>query len=363
MALTQTNSNRGQIGIVSKSDVDVVLCGDGESGLWDSFLEKCRTATISHIYRWRRIISDSYSHQSFYLIALRGREPVGILPLIWVRSWLFGNCLASMPFQDYGGVIAADAQAARALLERALQLRDDCRADCLELRHRDVTFQGEGILRQDKVTLILDTSSGADQIWKSLSPKVRNQVRKAEKSGLTTQLGGGELLDEFYQVFAANMHDLGSPVHSFDFLKQVFAHFGDCARLMVIRDGQRTVGGLIGLFQNDTVIVPWASSLREYFPKCPNNLLYWHMIQYACERRCKSFDFGRSTIGSGTYKFKLQWGAAPVQLNWQLYARNGAQIVRPDADAKYRLSANLWKHMPLALTTYLGPCLRKYLTN
>jgi len=58
----------------------------------------------------------------------------------------------------------------------------------------------------------------------------------------------------------------------------------------------------------DALIVLWASSYREYFSLCPNNLLYWEMIRWGCEQGYRRFDFGRSSPQSGTYHFKKQWG-------------------------------------------------------
>jgi len=250
------------------------------------------------------------------------------------------------------------------LLDRALQLRNECGADCIELRHRAPMFEEEGLLRQDKVTLMLDISSDSENLWKTLSSKVRNQVRKAEKSGLSTRLGGAELLEEFYQVFAVNMRDLGSPVHHPDFFAQIFSEFGDRARLLVVRDGHRTIGGLIGLFFEKTMIVPWASCLREYFPKCPNNILYWNAFQIAKEFGCNTFDFGRSSIGSGTYNFKLQWGAKPVQLNWQsFYKKRQPAAVGLSENGKMVAASKLWSHLPVKLTVLLGPAIRKYIAN
>jgi FemAB-related protein (PEP-CTERM system-associated) len=268
-----------------------------------------------------------------------------------------------MPFLDYGGICTFNEKSERALFMKALGLRDSCRAQYLELRHKDARENG-GILRQDKVDMALDLTPGHDFIWKNMAPKVRNQVRKASKSGLRTQIGGAEYLEHFYRVFAINMRDLGSPVHSPSFFANIIREFADRARIVIVFDGRKTVGSLICLFYRDSASVPWASSLREYFPKCPNNLLYWDTIRYACVRGCKDFHFGRSSIGSGTYRFKQQWGTQERQLNWQFYFRQPTQIHTSIAEnPKYQLAAQVWKRLPLSITLLLGPYLRKYLTN
>lgn len=55
-------------------------------------------------------------------------------------------------------------------------------------------------------------------------------------------------------------------------------------------------------------------------------LLYWAMLEYACDQGYRQFDFGRSTPGEGTCRFKEQWGAKSHQLYWyQLSGKKGRE--------------------------------------
>src|SRR5205085_4728841 len=64
----------------------------------------------------------------------------------------------------------------------------------------------------------------------------------------------------------------------------------------------------------DLMEIPWASSRREFNALGVNMLLYAETLKYAVESGVTVFDLGRSSIGSGTYKFKKQWGASERQL-------------------------------------------------
>jgi FemAB-related protein (PEP-CTERM system-associated) len=335
--------------------------GEAVSEQWDAFVEATPMATVSHLYGWRKVVTNSYGHKTFYLTALRAGEIVGILPLVHIKSRLFDNILVSMPFQDYGGIIAQDEDSFRQLLEHALRIKKENGAQSLELRDRRQLFLSPGCPYGDKATLVLDISPGEEKIWMSFSPKVRNQVRKAQKLGLVTQIGGVELLEEFYRPFSVNMRDLGSPVHHLKFLSQIFSVFGDNVRIVLVRDGLKTVGGLIAFFFKNTVIVPWASCYRQYFPKCPNNVLYWNTIQYACERGCTIFDFGRSSMGSGTYNFKTQWGAQPELLHWQIF--NQGSSLSQSENSGLQMASAVWKHIPLVIANIAGPRLRGFIKN
>ena len=343
--------------------------GEAVSEGWDAFVEAMPNATLSHMRGWREIIAGAYGHQTFYLTADIDGEIEGILPLVHIRSRLFGNSLVSMPFQDYGGIVAVNQEAFKALRDQAMQLKKERGARLVELRYREEPQSfaaSEGVAYGDKSTLILDISSGEENLWKSFSPKVRNQVRKAQKSGLAVQIGGAELLDEFYRPFAVNMRDLGSPVHHPKFFAEIFRVFGDNVRLALIREGKKTIGGLIVIFHKTAAIVPWASCYRGYFSKCPNNLLYWETMQYACARGCTQFDFGRSSLNSGTYHFKLQWGAVPFPLHWRVYGDSDADKnnAQPPAESRgLRMASAIWKHIPTVFANVIGPHIRRFLSN
>jgi FemAB-related protein (PEP-CTERM system-associated) len=217
---------------------------------------------------------------------------------------------------------------------------------------------------QDKVSLVLPLPADPHCLWQQLGAKVRNQVRKAERSGLTVESGGAEKLNDFYDIFAVNMRDLGSPVHARGFFQAIFEVWADQARVFVVRKDRQPIGGLIALAFKHSLVVPWASSLRQYFSLCPNMLLYWETLRAACTEGFRHFDFGRSSRHVSTYRFKRQWGAVEEPLYWYtipLAPNHSRRFSSVDKNsASY---AQLWQHLPLGITRWLGPHIRKYLTQ
>lgn len=204
--------------------------------------------------------------------------------------------------------------------------------------------------------MLLDLATDVETQWKSFNPKLRNQIRKAEKNSLSVTVGGIELLGDFYEVFVRNMRDLGTPVYSPKFFASVLTAFHDCTRIITVyHQGKPVASGLITWFR-DTVEIPWASSIRDYNPLCPNNLLYWTALQYALDNGFRKFDFGRSTPGEGTYKFKEQWGAKPILLNWQYLLPNGASLPElNNKNPKFEMAIRIWQKLPLSFTKVVGP--------
>src|SRR6185436_3458864 len=219
-------------------------------------------------------------------------------------------------YVNYGGVLADGPEAERALLDAAGRAVARERLSYLLLRHRARRFP-DLPARDHKVTMLLRLGPSADEMWRALDRKVRNQVRKAEKSQVTVRTGGVELVDRFYQVFARNMRDLGTPVYGQELLSEILSTFPDDAHVHLAELRGRTIAGSITYGYNGILEVPSASSLREYRSLCPNHLLYWHMIQSAMARGLHTLDFGRSTPNDGTFQFKESWGAGQEQLWWE----------------------------------------------
>jgi FemAB-related protein (PEP-CTERM system-associated) len=252
---------------------------------------------------------------------------------------------------------------ARALLEAALEAGRARGARSLGLRQFHPLELADPVT-DDRVTMLLPLST-ADAVWKGLPSERRNRVRKGEKSGLRPVWGGAELLDGFYDVFAANMRDLGSPVHGRGYFAAMLEGLGGAARVLLVRDRtERPVGAAVCLFFRDMIAVPWVSSRRDAFALCPNFVLYWEVIRLGCAEGYRTLDLGRSFRNAGTFEFKRQWGALPHPLPW-IYrdlVAGAAPSVDRDSRRFHRL-VDLWKRLPVPVANLVGPWVRRQVPN
>ena len=321
---------------------------------WNKYVSRQVEATGYHEWAWRDVFDRAFGCPAIYFAARREGQIVGVLPTVLLNSWLFGRALISLPFLNYGGVLADDEDAARALLEAALALARERRCRHVELRHFNRQF-ADLPCKHHKVTMQLPLRP-SQVLWDGLDRKARNQVRKAQKSGLAYREGGPELLEDFYAVFARNMRDLGTPVYSSRFFAEVFRAFPDRGRIHIVSHATTPVAAGLTFETRGTVEIPWASSVRDFNALCPNHLLYWSMLEGAAGRGCATFDFGRSTPHEGTYKFKEQWGAQPVPLCWEYGLLAGGEVPNSSpSNPKFRVAIAVWKKLPLSLANRIGP--------
>jgi FemAB-related protein (PEP-CTERM system-associated) len=331
---------------------------------WDRYVESHPRATVGHLSAWGAIVQEAYRHDRVYLVADDGGEIVGVLPLVQVRSRLFGHRMVSMPFMDYGGVLTdPDRHIETRLVEEALRLTRQRGARGISLRQ----LYPEPLpypTATDRVTMLLELTS-VEAMWASLSSERRNRVRKGQKHGLTAAWTEPDTMEEFYRVYAVNMRDLGSPVHSRGYFRAMLAALPGTARLLLVRDRDgRTVGAAICLFFRDTIMVPWVSSLREAFALCPNFVLYWEVIRFGCREGYRVLDLGRSRRSAGTFEFKRQWGAHPHTLPWIFLDSRPDAPPSLDRDAsRFDAMVNVWKRLPLPVANVVGPWIRRQVPN
>jgi len=336
---------------------------------WDAFVKSHPDSTLYHLFAWKHIVEKTYGHKTYYLMALKrpGSGPsqteavAGILPLVHLNHFLFGNSLISVPFFDMGGVLANDIDSERELIGVALRLGQKLKSRNLELRNLRQT-PGPWSTETNKVRMVLDLPDSAEALMKGFKSKLRSQIKKAIKDGLKSEIGGEELLSAFYKVFLVNMRDLGSPVHSKRLMENVLKQFPNEARVVIVNHNREPIAGSIVVGFRQVLENPWASSLRRFSHLNANMLLYWAMLEYGCENGFKIFDFGRSTPDEGTYKFKAQWGARPEPLNWVNIYLNGDKSKHSIAeDPKFLMASRIWRRLPVLLTRGVGPRIRKYI--
>jgi len=288
--------------------------------------------------------------------ALIGDRLVGFLPLCYVRSMLFGRFLVSLPYLNTGGVLADDETIAGAIVDRAVDLADRLKVRHLQLRHETpIEHPALNQTLTTKVHMRLALPTTSEQLWTDFDPKVRNQIRKGEKSGLAVFWGGLELLGEFYSVFARNMRDLGTPVFARRLFKNVLLQFPNEAEFCVVRlDGRAVAAGLL-VHGPGVTEVPNASCLRSHNSTNANMLMYWHLLQRAISRGQRVFDFGRSSRDSNTFRFKKQWGARPEPAVWQYYVREGSVSDMRIESGRYDRLVRIWRRLPVPVTRWIGP--------
>ena len=318
-----------------------------------------------------QVIKRAYSFKTRYLAACRNNRLCGVLPLTKLGFPGLPAQLISSPYCDAAGILADSPEVEAALIAKGCAMARDMGTAKMMVRNvRPFAGMNPDLTcYTGKVRMVLGLKPDPEDLLASFKSKVRSQIKKPMKEGLVFTLGGRELLPQFYQVYAENMRDLGSPPHAPAWFRGVLSGYGNRAHIGLVRlpDGTPAAAGII-FCHRTTVSIPWASSVRRYNRMNPNMLLYWRFLEFASRLGAAFFDFGRSTPGEGTYKFKSQWGALPVPLHWAVFdpfrAVDHGLLPHEPAGSETNLrhtAEQIIGRLPLSLAEVLGRLTRKYI--
>lgn len=330
----------------------------GDAARWEAFVRDCAEATFFHRIGWRGILERSFGHRTHYLLAERGAEVAGILPLAEVKTLLFGHALVSLPFCALAGVAAADAEAAAALQQAAQALGERLKVQHLELRHSRPRVPGwpqQDLYAAFRKPILPEVEANLLAIPR----KQRAMVRKGIGNGLAGRLD--EDVDTFFALYADNVHRHGTPPLPRRYFQALREVFGRDAEVLTITDaGGTPISSVLSFYFRDEVLPYYAGDALAARALAANDFKYWELMRRACERGVKVFDYGRSKRGTGPYDFKKNWGFEPAPLAYEycLYRRESIPQTNP-LNPKYRALIALWRRLPLRVANALGPHLVK----
>jgi len=333
---------------------------DPKAAAWDAFLTERGEGTFFHLSGWRRIFEDVFRLRTHYLFAEREGRITGVLPLVEQKSLLFGHGLISAPFCVEGGPVAQDEASRAALDGAARELMDSTASRYIEYRSRTASRPGWQVKSGLYATFAREISTDHDADLTRIPRKQRAVLRKTLQGDLRTEVVNDP--ERFYPIYAASVHNLGTPVFSKAYFRALFQQFPGACDVMVVSEAGRDVSAVLNFTYKDTVLPYYGGGLAAARKSGANDLMYWAVMRHAAERGLRRFDFGRSKVGTGAFSFKKNWGFEPLWLEYEYWLRDGASL--PDnnsASPKYRFFVESWKRMPLALANLLGPLLIRHL--
>ena len=330
---------------------------------WDSYVKTHHQGSFFHLSGWQSVIEKSFSHPCYFLYILKDDAICGVLPLVEVKSKLFGHALVSTPFCVYGGAIADSSDLVRQLERKACQLAEDLKVDYLELRYKDLQESGL-LLKQAHSTFGCELIESSDKILASVKKKQRAVIRHSLKNDLSSSiLSGKDNLADFYQLLSTSYRNLGTPIFTEKYFENLVTTFADCSDIAIIRDKDNNLSSAVMNFYFNDQVLPYYGGGNDSARGLKSaDFMYYQVMCHALEKGKSWFDFGRSKNDSGPYKYKKNWGMEPKSLYYYYHLVNADELpnLSPN-NPKFKLFISMWQKLPLKLSQFMGPFLSKYL--
>ncbi|BCG64830.1 MAG: hypothetical protein methR_P2623 [Methyloprofundus sp.] len=336
----------------------IKILNDSNKLQWENYVQKSPTATFFHQVGWQEVIERAFGHKTYYLYAESEGEIIGILPLVHINSSLFGNALVSNAFCVYGGVVADNKNIADALDEEACRLAKQLGVDHVEFRNRERLSPARPYKEGLYVTFRKDLDTDVEKNLLAIPRKQRAVVRKGIKAGLVSVIDND--VERLFQAYSESVRNLGTPVFPkkyFKILKEVFKE--QCEVLSIEHQGE-LIASVMNFYFRDEVLPYYGGGVAQARSLYGNDFMYWEVMRRAVEKGVKIFDYGRSKVGTGSYRFKKHWGFVETPLFYEFELINAKEM--PDINPlnpKYRFFIAAWKKLPLGVSQIVGPWLAK----
>ncbi len=327
----------------------------GLAEAWDRFVHDQPRASFFHLIGWKRVIEKTFGYDPCYLYTERNGKITGIAPLFFVSNWILRRCLISVPLGVYGGVCATDEESEQALLSHLRELATARQVDYLELRNRNGGLLAGFHSNTRYVTFTTTLAADPAANLRRLPKDTRYMIRKGEKAGLRVQRGLDQL-DVFYPLFATSMRRHGTPVFPRSLFANLTEEFPDRTDLLMIYAGSKPVTGVFSFFFRDAILPYYAGADARAPQLAANNFMYWELMKSAAQAGIRTFDFGRSKKGTGSFAFKAQWNMTIEPLDYQVFLVKRKTVPNfSPVNPKFELATQIWQRLPLWLTTKIGP--------
>lgn len=319
---------------------------------------------------WLELIGSLYNYRIVHLVSQPdGGQLRGYLPVAVIRTALTGTRVVGLPFTDHAPLLAEDAAATHDLVDQAIHLARLEGARYLELRTGpDETLAArEDLSKSDLyVRYVLPLDRNPDRLFAGARPRMRSQVRKAERDGVTVRWGLERRdVDTFYQLHLqtrSGKHGMpAQPRRYFTGLWDAFAASGH-VRLALAEYKGRCIAAVILLIAGGTVSSSYVATDQRYLDLNATRAAEWAAIEWACTNGYQLWDFGRTARASeGLKQYKRAWGATELDLPYFYYPKVAGLASTSESSRTYSLLTAYWRKLPLSVAEPLGARLYRHL--
>ncbi len=334
---------------------------DNEDPRWDRYVHKHESGSFFHQLGWKRVIERTYPAEPFYLYVERGDQICGVLPLFASGGKPFTRTLVSVPMGVTGGILADDQESALLLREAARAIAEREQLPYVEYKSEKAVFDDLKTKGDLYFTFRQEIYGDRDKQLKAIPRKTRAVLREAERNHLKGEYNRTDL-DAFHDFYALSLKNLGTPLFPKELFVASLEEFPEHSDFVTVRQTGRIIGVVLNYYYKDTMLPFFAGTAPECRDVAINNYLYWYMLETGYERGFRSFDFGRSKVGTGAFKFKKHFGMQEIPLQYQYDLVSVAELpnVNP-TNPKYKKAIETWQKLPVELTKIIGPMISKRL--
>lgn len=304
-------------------NVDVVVAGENEYGVWDDLVDSTHDSTVFHKIDWLRAAEIHSGSKLIPLIGYWKGEAVGVFPIFFQKTYFIKSVFSppprcSIPYLGPLDVVgdvknSKNEQIMNAFLGSCLDfIRGELNPDFTSIRTvlglKDVrTFKQSGYTAEPVYTYLVNLKEHTDSIWKNFDSGLRRSIRKVESLGLGFREGS---LDEALSVRRLMEERYSEQGLSYDvseeYLRVLWERFGGEKIRVFVAEKDSIISGIIVTVFNGRASFWTGLPKLDYEGVVVNDWIHWNIIQWGVENKISTYDLiGAEVPRISRYKLKM----------------------------------------------------------
>ena len=289
--------------------IKIQIAENSDAKKWDDAVLTSPHSTIYHTFAWLKIAEKQSQTRLYPLMVYNEKEFVAIYPFFIKIYGVIKMGFSPAPNTNilylgpaFLGYDQLKQNKKEALYFNVLKAVDAFLYHELKCKYVKVRtspglldyrpFYWQGYTVKPHFTYRIRLTEGTEHVWEQFDRKLRVDINKAIREGVTITTGRKEDLDFFHNALVHTLIDHGlKPVNQEKYLSDCYDAFSpDYLKIFLAKYQGKTAGGLIVLKFKD-VAYQWIgvpkSDLRGI---SPNDLVQWEAIQWAFNNGCTYYE-------------------------------------------------------------------------
>lgn len=330
---------------------------------YQKFIENHPDAGLFHSSLWINVLHQTYNFIPGCVATIVDNEIRGVIPYMETRSITGKPRCISLPFSDMCSPLFSDNTDFNDCLDALVEYGKKYKWRYIELRGGARFFRGQNVYTKI-YTHTIDLNLGEDELFASLRPSMRRNIRKAYISDLTSSSETSiETLKEFYRLNCLTRRDHGLPPQPWDFFLNLFDDLLDGTNgfIVTVKVGLTTIASSVYFILNRRAVYKYGASDRAFLSVRPNDFMMWKSILLCKERGCTTLNLGRTEEHhKGLLHFKRGITSNEYIESYFRCIPSSGMFIQGSDNNEFQIYSRIMSNKPIWFLRSIGELLYRY---
>jgi hypothetical protein len=332
----------------------LIIADDSYKEMWDAIVETSPHATIFHTWDWMKLAEKHTRSRLEPLLLLNGTQPVALYPVFLLQKGPARLAFSPPPkaYLLYLGPVIHGYERLKqdkkeSVFSQIQKIVDDYlfgKLGCNYVRIRTSPglpdsrpLKWAGYKIDPLYTYRIDLAVGLQRVREMFDRKLRVDINRAVKEGVTVRMGDWEDLVFLHdQLFRRYISQGVNPSDYTKYLRDLYDRFyPDNLKIFIAEYQGNRVGGTINLCYKDVMYLWVGVPKSDLVGVSPNDLVQWEAIKWASEHGLRYYEEMDAGDDPRLTRFKAKYN--PETMIWFSATRYSSNLYKVAESVLHKL--------------------------